>query len=165
MSNIGIFYGSTGGNTQDAAKELAKLLDADVHNVYKASVDELNNYETIILGSSTWGVGELQDDWEDFLPKLQCLKLEGKKVALFGLGDGESYADTFVDAIGIIHNALKGQACQFIGKVSTDGYEYDESLAEIDGMFVGLPLDDDNQSDLSTQRLIQWAEQLKTELQ
>ncbi len=58
---------------------------------------------------------------------------------------------------------IEGKGCQLVGKVSTDGYEYDESRAEVDGQFVGLPLDEENQSNLTDERIKHWVEQLKNE--
>ena len=45
MGKIGIFYGSTEGNTEDVADKVKDALgDADVHNVDSASADDLNEY-------------------------------------------------------------------------------------------------------------------------
>ena len=62
---IGIFYGSTNGNTQEAAEKIAEKLGAKIHDVGKLkSGDELVNYECLIFGTSTWYDGEPQDDWD-----------------------------------------------------------------------------------------------------
>lgn len=166
MQNIGIFYGSSTGNTEWAAKQIQQALGKDIAKVFdvanvKASVIE--QFSNLVFGSSTWGIGELQDDFEDFLPEISLANIEGKKVAIFGFGDQETYADSYVDAIGEIYETLKDKSCQIIGKVSTDGYNYDESKAEVDGQFVGLPLDDENQSNLTDERIKLWVEQLKNE--
>lgn len=163
MSKIGIYYGSSTGTTKEIAEEIAKRLNvnsADVHDVYKAS-DAFSIYDTIIFGSSTLGLGDLQDDWETFIDKVKGGNLEGKKVALFGCGDSSSYSDTFCDAIGKIYNSIKNKGCQVIGKVSTEGYTYDSSEALVDGQFVGLLIDNDNESNMTDRRLATWIEDLK----
>ena len=84
---IGIFYGSTTGNTEAAANDIAAALGVDaanVHNVGETSADTVAQYDTLLLGSSTWGSGDLQDDWYDFLDALKAQDLAGKKIALFG---------------------------------------------------------------------------------
>ena len=62
----GIFFGSTTGTTESVAARIAERLgvaQADVHNVAAASVEDVKKYDLLLLGSSTWGSGELQDDW------------------------------------------------------------------------------------------------------
>ena len=71
MGKIGIFYGSTEGNTEDVVEKVKDALgDADVFNVDSASSDDLGNYDNIIFGASTWEIGELQEDWETFIDVL-----------------------------------------------------------------------------------------------
>ncbi len=166
MQNVGIFYGSDTGNTEDAAKLLQKEFGTDkaqIFDVAKAKANDMEPFSNLIFGSSTWGMGDMQEDFEEFISEIQSANLEGKKVAIFGCGDQEAYADSFVDAIGLIYEALNEKGCEVVGKVPTEGYEYDESQAEIDGQFVGLPLDEDNESNLTADRIKEWVEQLKKE--
>jgi len=163
MANIGIYYGSTTGNTQDLAEKLAKALNvssSDVHDVSSAAAD-FGTYDVVLFGSSTLGLGDLQDDWESFIDDVEKADLNGKKVALFGCGDSSSYSDTFGDAIGKIYEAIKNKGVKLIGQVSTEGYTYDSSEAVVDGRFVGLLIDEDNESDLTDQRVALWVEDLK----
>lgn len=163
MANIGIYYGSTTGNTQDLAEKLAKALSvsaSDVHDVSSAKAD-FSAYDVVLFGSSTLGLGDLQDDWESFIDNVKDADLNGKKVALFGCGDSSSYSDTFGDAIGKIYEVVKNKGVTLIGQVSTEGYTYDSSEAIVDGRFVGLLIDEDNESDLTDQRVALWVEDLK----
>jgi len=109
-------------------------------------------------------MGDLQDDWDGFLEKVKSADLTGKKVALFGCGDSVSYSDTFCDGLGTIYKAIKDKGCQIIGKTSIEGYTYDSSEAIIDGQFIGLPIDEDNESDMTDQRVGLWIEELKKEI-
>jgi flavodoxin I len=164
MQSVGIFYGSSTGNTETAAKLIVKELGSDIAtalDVAKAKASDLESFTNIIFGASTWGDGDIQDDFEDFLDEIASANLAGKKVAIFGLGDQDMYPDSFVDAIGDIYNKLQGKACEIVGAVSTDGYEFDESRAVIDGKFAGLPLDEENQDDLTHERITKWVDQLK----
>ena len=166
MKKIGIFYGSSGGTTADIAQRIAVKLgigQADVYDISNTTTDKMAPYEVLLLGSSTWGIGDLQDDWESFLPKLRQANLESKAVAIFGTGDTALFGDSFCDAIGTIYLALKDTGCELYGAVSTNGYKYDQSTAEIEGRLVGLPLDEMNEDHLTDSRIDQWIDQLKKE--
>lgn len=166
MKKTGIFYGSSSGTTEDIAQRIASRLGVettDIHNVGDAPASAAEAYEVLILGTSTWGVGDLQDDWDSFLPKLKKVDLSAKTIALFGTGDSSSFSDTFCDGMGIIYNQLKATGAAFSGAVSTDGYSFDDSVAAADGSFVGLALDEVNESELTDKRILQWTEQLKAE--
>lgn len=166
MANIGIYYGSTTGNTQDLADRIAKALGVDkanLHDVSTAAAD-FNPYDVVLLGSSTMGMGDLQDDWESFINELKDADLNGKKVALFGCGDSVSYSDTFGDALGKIYDVIKNKDCKVIGQTSIEGYSFDSSEAVVDGRFIGLLIDEDNESDLTDQRVALWVEDLKKQI-
>ncbi len=167
MKKTGVFYGSSTGTVEDLANRIAGKLgvdSSDIFNVSDIEADVVAPYDLLVLGSSTWGAGDLQDDWEDFLNKLKKADLSGKFVAIFGAGDSASFSDTFCDAIGTIYDALQGTGCTFVGAVSTDGYTFDESTALKDGKFVGLPLDELNEDGESDARIDAWVEQLKNEV-
>jgi flavodoxin I len=132
-----------------------------VQDITAETIEENKN---LILGTSTWGAGELQDDWYDGLPVLQNADLNGKNIALFGCGDCESYSDTFVGGIAELYNGIKDSGANFIGSVSTDGYTFDDSEAVVDGKFIGLPLDDINEDDKTESRIEEWIQQIKPEL-
>jgi len=163
MKKIAIFYGSSTGNTERTAKEMATQLSADVFDVSSQPTDQLKEYEVLIFGTSTWGAGDLQDDWEDFIAEVERVDLTGKTVAIFGYGEGQGNSDTFVGGMGIIYNAIKEKGCRIVGHVDTDSYEYDESIAIVNDKFIGLPLDEENQSELSEDRINKWLEQIKQE--
>lgn len=168
MKKIGIFYGSSTGTCEDLANRIAGKLEVpatDVYSADKLAADKVKDFDVLILGSSTWGDGDLQDDWYDGVKELKSADLSGKLVALFGCGDSESYGDTFCDAIGVLYENLKNTGCTFIGdNVSTEGYSFSSSVAVTDGHFVGLALDDVNESDKTDQRIDAWVSGLKSNL-
>ena len=166
MAAIGIYYGSSTGSTQEVAEEIGKQLGvakSDIHDVSSASAD-FSAYDVVLFGSSTLSLGELQDDWESYIDKVKAADLNGKKVGLFGCGDSSSYSDTFCDALGKIYQVIKGKGAQVIGAVDTDGYDYEDSEAVIDGKFVGLPIDNDNEADKTDERIAAWVAELKTQI-
>ena len=162
---IGIFYGSSTGQTEKVAEKLQQLLGedrADLINVDGASKKDLETYPYLILGTPTWGIGEMQDDWEDFAEILEKADLKGKKIALFGLGDQDTYPDSFADGVGMLYNKIRDKA-SIIGKWPKNGYVFYESEAFRDNSFVGLILDEENQSSKTSERLAKWIELLKKE--
>ena len=166
MKKIGIFYGSSTGTTQGIAETIASKLGvpaSDVIDVSKMNADMVKEYEVLLLGTSTWGDGELQDDWYDFLDGLEVLDLKDKQIALFGCGD-ESMSDTFCGAVGEIYNRLQKTGARFIGYFNAEGYDFDESPAFIDGVYVGLLLDNVNKEELTEDRMKEWVAKVKSEI-
>ena len=164
MAKIGVFYGSTTGVTEEVANKIsAKLDNADVYNI-AGNLEKMNDYDVIIMGTSTWGYGDLQDDWLGVLEDMPSLNLSGKKVAYFGTGDQSSFSDTFIDGIGIIHEKIKDSGVILIGETETDGYTFDGSRGVEDGKFLGLAIDEVNQSDLTDERVEKWTEEIKKAL-
>lgn len=165
MEAIGIFYGSTYGMTEKSASKLKKAFGntkVDVYNLKNASIEDMVKYKNLIFGTSAWGIGEMQDDWELFVDNLSKIDFSEKKVAIFGLGDQKEYPESFVDGLGTLYCRLPDKS-SVVGFWPVDGYNYYFSLAEMDGVFVGLVLDDHNQADLSEKRISDWVKQLKKE--
>jgi len=160
MKKTGIFYGSTTGMTEEVAKAIAEKLgvsSADIYDVSNISADKVSPYELLILGTSTWGAGELQDDWYSAIKILKGCDLTDKEIALFGCGDSESYSDTFCDGIGLLYDELKESGARFVGnKVDISDYRFTSSFAVVDGKFVGLPIDEINESEKTSERIENW---------
>ncbi|WP_165020227.1 flavodoxin [Dysgonomonas sp. ZJ279] len=164
MSKIAIVYGSSTGATEAVAEKIQALFDnATLFNVADISVEDIQDFDFLVLGASTTGVGDLQDDWDIFLPKFEKMNFAGKKVAMFSLGDSASFSTSFAGAMYYLYKALKGKV-EIIGSVPTDGYTFDESDAVIDGKFIGLALDEDNEYDQTDSRLAAWVENLKKQI-
>lgn len=167
MKKIAIIYGTCTDNTKGAAEKIADLLSAqspEIYDVADCSVADIEAADFLILGTSTWGSGDLQDDWADMLDNLSDANLSGKTVALFGLGDSSSFSDTFVDGMGELYEFFSDKGCTMVGSVSTDGYSFEESRAVVDDEFVGLALDEDNEGDLTDDRITAWVDTLRAAL-
>lgn len=160
-----IFYGSTNGNTADVALKIQKRLNTDIYDVGKLkNSDDLAKYEILIFGTSTWYDGDLQDDWDSFMSYLKSADLHGKIVALFGLGDQEGYGSDFVSGMRLIYDMVVEKGAKVIGSWDDSSYSYESSASVIDGKFVGLALDEDNQSELTDGRIALWCDQLEASL-
>ncbi len=169
MTSIGIFFGTDTGTTRRIAKTIRKRLDNETVgkpvNIRTASVDDLLSYDLLILGTSTYGDGELPgkttgnmtESWEEFLPKLTGSDFTGKKVALYGLGDQEKYSGNFASAMRYLYDAFANCGAEIIGQWDKDDqYNFKKSKSVVDGRFVGLVLDEENQRDLTEARLDSW---------
>jgi flavodoxin I len=164
MSKTIVIFGSSTGTCEAIAEKIGSRLGAEVLNVQDLTADVVAANDNLILGTSTWGAGELQDDWYDGINVLKSADLSSKTIALFGCGDCESYGDTFVGGIGELYDAIKNSGAKFVGAVSTDGYTFDDSAAVVDGQFVGLPLDDVNEDDKTDGRIDAWIAQISPNL-
>ena len=164
MNKIAILYGSSGGNAESVARQVQDLFEgeADLYNVREVTLDEIRDYPYYIFGTSTTGIGDLQDDWEGFLPSFIRLDLSDKKVAIFALGDSASYSSSFAESMKVVYDEIV-DSTTIVGQMPDEGYTYDDSMAVIDGMFVGLPIDEDNEYDMTGERLAAWVEKLKNE--
>ena len=164
MAKIGLFFDTDTGNTRKVAKMINKLFDEgdiEMKNISKVEPADFDRFSAFILGTPTLGEGELPENWDAFMPSLDDMNFTGKTIALFGLGDQEEYAHEFVDCLGILYEKFESLGATFTGFWPLDGYEYDISRAELDGEFAGLVLDQDNQSDLTAERVETWVAQVK----
>jgi len=171
MKKIGLFYGPQGGATEKVAKKVANALgidNVDLLAVKSAKASDMEKYENIILGMSTigketWESDKPANDWDIFLPELEKANYANKVIAMFGLGDQITYDLHFVDALGIVANKILPKGAKIIGQVETEGYEFRESLALMDGKFIGLPVNEDFEPELTDERVNKWVESIKKE--
>ncbi|NBX93268.1 MAG: flavodoxin [Proteobacteria bacterium] len=162
-----VVYGSSTGNTKnvaDAVKaEFGEAVD-HVKNITEIHPADLAQFEKVIVGVPTWHIGEIQEDWGAVLPEIEALNFQGKKVAVFGLGDGKGYPETYVDAMAELVEKFEKKGAKLIGMWPTEGYEFKKSKALRDGKFLGLVIDVENQDHLSDKRVKAWVAQLQKEL-
>ncbi len=167
---IGLFYGSTTCYTEMAAEKMRAIIGDDlleIHNVKETPLSLMSEYDLLILGISTWDFGEIQEDWNELWDQIDGVPLNGKSVALYGLGDQEGYGEWYLDAMGLLHDEIKKTGANIIGYWPNEGYEFEASkaLTEDGTQFVGLALDEDSQYELSDERIATWVEQVLVEYQ
>lgn len=168
MAKLGIFFGTDSGTTRLMAKKMAKRLGDEMCdkplNVNRINADDLLKYDALILGTPTYGEGTVpgtatgvrDGSWQEFFPKLEKLNLSGKRIALYGLGNQDKYPERFADGLFELYSRLKACGAEIVGNWSTESYTFLQSRAVIDGKFVGLVLDQNNQALLSEERLATW---------
>jgi flavodoxin I len=169
MSKIGLFFGPLKGSVNRVADKIKIALgeqNVDMISVNDAGVADLEKYDRIIFGISTvgketWDSTHSNSDWSKFFPNITKVDFSGKTVAIFGLGDHVTYSSHFVNAIGVLANDLLKKNATIIGQVDPSGYEFDDSEAVMDGKFVGLPIDEDFESELTDERIANWLKSIK----
>lgn len=165
MKKTVIIYGTSTGTCEDLAGRIGAKLGVDnIINVTNLDENVIADNDNLILGTSTWGAGEMQDDWYDGIKTIKSANLSNKTVALFGCGDSGSYPDTFVGGMAEIYNAVKTAGANVIGAVSTEGYTFDDSESVVDGKFVGLALDEVNEDDKTDERIDAWVAEIQPNL-
>lgn len=164
MGKTVVVYGSSTGMCEEIAGKIASKLSVSAINVTDLNADVLAGNDNLLIGTSTWGAGELQDDWYDGVDLLKDTDLAGKVVAVFGCGDSAGYSDTFCGGMRELYDAAKAGGATLVGEVSTEGYTFDDSDAIVDGKFVGLALDDVNEDDITDSRIDAWLGQIRSSL-
>ena len=168
MKKIALIYWPKKGNVEASAKRIYEKFDRsliDIFTITEIDVEKLSGYDNIIIGGSTTGADHWEDAhktrWLDFFERLEEVNLSGKKVALFGLGDQVLYPDHFVDGMAQLKSEFVKYDVHFVGCWPADGYEHTGSDSIEDGKFIGLALDEDQQPELSAERIETWTKQLK----
>lgn len=171
MSAIAIYFGTDTGTTRLVAKKIAKKLGPELAkkpiNINRISVDSFLSHDKLIIGTPTYGEGILPGkftgvaagSWEEFLDELAERRLEGKRIALYGMGDREKYGEYFVDAMHLLHEHFSRLGATLIGGCDPDGYDFAASKALVNGRFVGLALDNHTQSTLTDEHIDQWLQE------
>lgn len=160
---IGLYFGSSTGATERVSHMIKAEIDGygvaevDVHVVAMNNLSTMANYRYLIFGCPTWNIGELQDDWALVYPSLGNVNFRGKKIAFFGCGDQFGYSNSFNDSIGILCDKvmdLGGEPCGWFP--NDPSYQFEFSKGAIDGVLMGLFIDEDNQSAQTPQRVCNW---------
>lgn len=164
MEKIALFFGPLNGSVHRIARLVASKIGqekVDLIHIAEASASDLDKYSKIIFGISTIGKDTWQqkfdnNDWSKFWPVVTSFDFTGKRIAIFGLGDHITYAYHFVDSMGLLGKAVIKQGGEIFGQVSTEGYTFQDSEAIVDGQFIGLPVDEDFESELTEERVSAW---------
>lgn len=171
MEKIGIIYWPKEGSVEKIAKQIydkINTVNVDIFDILSIETTDLVNYDCLIMGGSTVGAEVWQDadannKWNVFFSELDKLNLKNKDVAIFGLGNQILYPNNFVDGMTVIRDEFEKRGAQIIGKWSTEGYTFTDSLAVENKEFIGLAIDEDQQADLTEKRIESWLTKLESE--
>jgi flavodoxin I len=168
---VKLIYGSDTGNTERVIDDVLLGIfksdfDIKTAGVHAVGSEDWESHDFYILGIPTWYDGELQSDWEDYFDDFKQIDFTGKTVAIFGLGDQIGYGEWFCDGVGILAKVVEENGGKVIGLTKKDdSFEFESSIALKDeNTFWGLCLDEDNQDELTSERLENWYKQIKSEL-
>lgn len=169
MNKIGLFFGPLKGSVHRAAEKVKLALgeqNIDMISVNEAQISDLEKYSLLIFGISTvgketWDSAYSNTDWSKFFPSISKVDYTNKTVAIFGLGDHVTYSSHFVNAMGMLAKELLKKGATIVGQVDPSNYEFEDSEAIIDGKFIGLPLDEDFEPELTDERISNWVKSIK----
>ena len=162
-------YWPKAGNVENCAKMICDAFDGlEMKSIDEVSNEDLKSYKQFIVGcstvgSETWDNTENNDPWPSFLKQLEEINITEKTIALFGLGDQIRWPNHYVDGMAVIFDELVKKGGKIVGKWSVEGYDHEESEAQDGDFFCGLALDEDQQAELSPERIEKWVKQIKEE--
>ena len=167
MKKIGIVYSFNTHKTSKIAKQIADAFKGsakvEMVNAEEITADQFEQFDNLICGTSTWFDGELPNHWDEFIPDIEDMKLKGKTIALFGLGDQKGYPENFLDGLGILAGIFEARGARMVGFTSTEGYSFESSRAERGDQFCGLGIDYESQGNKNKNRVKAWVDKLKLE--
>jgi flavodoxin long chain len=170
MNKTAIFFSPEGGNVNSVTIMLGEVIGnekVDIIPANKVKKEDLNKYTQIIFVGSTvgadhWSNKTIIDEWQEFFRKVDEISFEDKKVAIVGLGNSVLYPEHFADGIAHLHRKIADKKAKIFGFAEAEGYTFTDSEAlNKDGLFLGLPIDEDNEYDLTSERLEKWVAKLK----
>lgn len=176
MDKIGIFFGTETGTTRLIAKKMHRLLGAELAdkpvNVNRISPETLLQYDALILGTPSYGVGDipglaagcLERNWAEFLETFGSPDLRGKRIAMFGLGAQERYSERFASSLMALYQVFSDLGADMIGSWPIEGYSFEHSASVKGDHFVGLVLDQRTQSMYTDARMSQWIDTVTPQL-
>ncbi len=174
MSKTALFFSPEGGNVNRVTNKLGELIGndkVDIIPVKEVEKGDLYKYDQIILVGSTvgadhWNNETIVDEWPAFFTKIKDLSFEKKKLAIVGLGNSVLYPEHFADGMAVLYERIIKQNAKIFGFVDAKDYDFTDSEAvNDDGFFCGLAIDEDNESELTTERLEKWISILKSDFE
>ncbi|KUP33184.1 flavodoxin [Bacillus halotolerans] len=118
MGKILLVYATMSGNTEAMADLIEKGLqeaEAEVDRFEAMDIDDaelFNDYEHIILGTYTWGDGDLPDEFLDLAEEMGALDFTGKTCAVFGSGD--TAYEYFCGAVDTLEEKIKERGGEIV---------------------------------------------------
>ena len=170
MKKIGLFWGSTSGNTEIAVEFIEEYLqgegfEIDSYNIADDDIEKILEYDNLIIGCPTWNIGELQDDWDSVFDDYEELDFSGKTAGFFGCGDQVGYPDNFLDAIGMLGKTFMEKGGKLVGRCSRDDYDFRDSICLDGDDLLGLGLDYDNEEEKCEDQMTSWLDKITKEFE
>lgn len=170
MNKTAIFFSPEGGSVNSVAVKLGEMIGNDkveIIPVREAEIEDVEKHNQMIfigstVGADHWNNETVANEWPGLFAMIESLSLEDKKVAIVGLGNSVLYPEHFADGMAYLYKVLAEKDANIFGFVDAEDYTFEDSEALNDeGFFCGLALDEDNEDDLTPERLEKWLEKLK----
>ncbi len=149
-ARIVVAYGSTTGACRGYAQRIGALLPGStLVSATQLTPATIAGATLLVLCTSTWGQGEMQQHWHAALPLLTPAAMAGKTVALMGCGDSLGWPATFCGGLLQLHQAVAATGATIVGAVPG---------------WPGLAIDTTEGDQRIQQRIAQWAASLPATL-
>lgn len=118
MSEIIMVFASMTGNTEEMANAIAEGIresgkELEINDIIEIpTASKLEAFDGILLGSYTWGEGDLPDEFLDIYEEMEEIDLSGKKAVVFGSGD--TVYDQYGGAVDILIEKLKERGAEVV---------------------------------------------------
>ena len=168
--NFTIVYATATGHSENIAERLHQLIPrSELKDLdYIDHTKDLAAAEALICCIPTWNTGALEKrsgtSWDQHLENIRGIDFSNTVVGIVGLGDSAAFSKYFCDAMEELYTAFVKAGATMIGQVPIDDYIFDFSKSNIDGLFCGLPIDEDNESEKTEGRLTQWVAQITSQV-
>jgi len=171
MNKVLLMYWPESGNVENVSEKISsKLNDCELVTkpITRVTPQDLHDIDNWIVGGSTvgshvWMDADDSNKWHDYFKKLDSVNLNSKVVAFFGLGDQILYPHHFVDGLGVFQDEFSKRNARIIGQWPVDGYHFYDSEGVMDNKFHGLALDEDQQPELTDERIDKWLTLIRKE--
>lgn len=130
-----LVYGTYSGGTLHAAEIIQDMLKSAGHEVVLKSVrditpDEFSKYSSIILGTNTWfenkEEGSMNGGYYTLKEKMNGNNFEGKKIAVYGLGDSHQYNTTFCKSVDHLTEFVKENKGTVVSELRVDRFYFEK---------------------------------------
>lgn len=159
-----MMYWPEGGNVENVSGKITEKLtgyEVLAKPISRVTPQDLNDFDNWIIGGSTvgshvWMDADDSNRWHDYFKKLDSVNLRSKVIAFYGLGDQILYPHHFVDGLGVFQEEFSRRDARIVGQWPVDGYNFTDSEGVDDNRFFGLALDEDQQPELTEERIGNW---------
>ncbi|WP_077330259.1 flavodoxin [Virgibacillus siamensis] len=119
MGKVLMLFASMTGNTELMAEIITDVLEAKGYTVETKTfdldaidVEELLDYDGVLVGTYSWDDGELPYEVEDFYDELDDVDITGKVIGVFGSGD--SFYDSFGGAANLLGDRFEQKGADLV---------------------------------------------------
>ena len=165
-----IVYATKTGRTKKVAEMIRRQLTTLDYDVLLTTIDQiclndLRDFNLVISGTPTYGIGELPREWVEFAREFSPAEFSNSNVAIFCVGDQKYHAKTFGNGLRLLYEIFSKTSANLVGFTEFIGYTVDDCPPNRDGLLPGLLIDQVSQRNLTPERIEKWARLISDECQ